>query len=152
MDDRAARLLAVEPTHQTVINPHSATPERPATEQEKVYVLDTNVLIHDPKSLLSFEEHRVVIPMTVLEELDHLKTGKSNISADCRQAIRQIDGVLGGSTPEEVEQGVPIPRKARRQLQLPGQVIAGAHALQLITQHGGQFAVQRLGLSRQVHV
>lgn len=113
MDDRAARLQAVEASHQMVTPSDStATPERPATEQEKVYVLDTNVLIHDPKSLLSFEEHRVVIPMTVLEELDHLKSGKSNVAADCRQAIRQIDAVLGASAPEEVEQGVPIPRGA----------------------------------------
>jgi len=41
---------------------------------KKAYVLDTNVLIHDPNSLLNFEEHRVIIPMTVLEELDKLKS------------------------------------------------------------------------------
>src|SRR5690606_10051734 len=55
--------------------------------QEKVYVLDTNVLIHDPNSVLNFEENRVVIPMTVLEELDHLKNGKASAAADCRAAI-----------------------------------------------------------------
>lgn len=77
---------------------------------EKVYVIDTNVLIHDPNSLLNFEEHRVVIPMTVLEELDKLKTGKSHVAADCRAAIRQIDRILGQSSPEQVEQGIPILR------------------------------------------
>ncbi|MCH8544580.1 MAG: PhoH family protein [Alcanivorax sp.] len=78
--------------------------------QEKVYVLDTNVLIHDPNSLLNFEEHRVVVPMTVLEELDRLKSGKSHIAADCRAAIRLIDKVLGPASPDQVDAGVPIPR------------------------------------------
>jgi PhoH-like ATPase len=55
------------------------------------YVLDTNVLIHDPDSVLKFEEHRVIIPMTVLEELDKLKSGKASVSMECRAAIRLID-------------------------------------------------------------
>ena len=75
-----------------------------------LYVLDTNVLIHDPNALLNFQEHHVVIPMTVLEELDKLKTGKHTVAAECRQAIRLIDQVLGGASPEEVESGVPISR------------------------------------------
>ncbi|WP_426416117.1 PhoH family protein [Aestuariirhabdus sp. LZHN29] len=74
------------------------------------YILDTNVLIHDPNAIFNFEEHRVMVPMTVLEELDKLKTGKLTIAADCRQAIRQIDNIVGNSTPEEIDQGVPIPR------------------------------------------
>ena len=53
-----------------------------------LYILDTNVLIHDPTALLEFEEHHVVIPMTVLEELDKLKSGRNALAADCRQAIR----------------------------------------------------------------
>ncbi|MES2818318.1 MAG: PhoH family protein [Pseudomonadota bacterium] len=75
-----------------------------------LYALDTNVLIHDPNALLNFEEHHVAIPMTVLEELDKLKTGKQGIAAECRQAIRLIDQILGTATPQEVENGVPIPR------------------------------------------
>ncbi|WP_259465907.1 PIN domain-containing protein, partial [Pseudomonas aeruginosa] len=78
--------------------------------QPTLYVLDTNVLIHDPNALLNFQEHRVAIPMTVLEELDKLKTGKHTIAAECRQAIRLIDQVLGEATPEQVEGGVPIQR------------------------------------------
>ncbi|MGV8844420.1 MAG: PhoH family protein [Pseudomonas sp.] len=75
-----------------------------------LYALDTNVLIHDPNALLNFEEHQVAIPMTVLEELDKLKAGKLGIAAECRQAIRLIDQILGTATPQEVESGVPIPR------------------------------------------
>ncbi|MCP5206103.1 MAG: PhoH family protein [Hahellaceae bacterium] len=78
--------------------------------RKKVYVLDTNVLIHDPNAILNFEEHQVIIPMTVLEELDKLKAGKQTIAADCRQAIRTIDNLLGDATPKQIEKGVPIKR------------------------------------------
>lgn len=74
------------------------------------YVIDTNVLIHDPQALLNFEEHHVALPMTVLEELDKLKTGKHSVAAECRQAIRLIDKLLGEATPEQIEAGVPITR------------------------------------------
>ncbi|MDX1754424.1 MAG: PhoH family protein [Marinobacter sp.] len=75
-----------------------------------MYVLDTNVLIHDPNALLNFEEHDVIIPMTVLEELDNLKSGKQAVAADCRQAIRNIDKLLGDAVPKDIERGVPIKR------------------------------------------
>jgi PhoH-like ATPase len=74
------------------------------------YVLDTNVLIHDPTAVRSFDEHHVVIPITVLEELDTLKSGRHDVAADCRQAIREIDSILGRASPESVETGVPIQR------------------------------------------
>ena len=76
----------------------------------KLYVLDTNVLIHDPAAILNFEEHQVVIPMTVLEELDKLKMGKAAIATDCREAIRKIDKIIGDASPTEVAKGVPIIR------------------------------------------
>ncbi|WP_328187057.1 PhoH family protein [Marinobacter sp. OP 3.4] len=75
-----------------------------------MYVLDTNVLIHDPNALLNFEEHDVILPMTVLEELDSLKSGKQAVAADCRQAIRNIDKLLGDASPKDIEKGVPIVR------------------------------------------
>lgn len=81
--------------------------------KKKAYVLDTNVLIHDPNAILNFEEHQVIIPMTVLEELDKLKAGKQAIAADCRQAIRMIDQMLGDATPKQIEKGVPIKRSEK---------------------------------------
>ncbi|MED5432496.1 MAG: PhoH family protein [Pseudomonadota bacterium] len=107
MEERAARLHTLSTSHYASASQNDSTIEQ---EQKKTYVIDTNVLIHDPNSLLNFEEHRVVIPMTVLEELDKLKSGKSHTAADCRAAIRQIDKVLGHATPEQVEAGIPIPR------------------------------------------
>src|SRR5690625_3670220 len=86
-------------------------------ELSTLYVLDTNVLIHDPTALLNFEEHHVMIPMTVLEELDKLKGGHKAVAADCRLAIREIDKILCRATPEEVMNVVPLRRADPRTLQ-----------------------------------
>lgn len=83
----------------------SSTPSSPI-----FYVLDTNVLIHDPTAIHNFDEHHVVIPITVLEELDSLKSGRQSVAADCRQAIRELDKLLGRAEPGDVEAGVIIPR------------------------------------------
>lgn len=85
--------------------------------RKKAYIIDTNVLIHDPNSVLNFEEHRVIIPMTVLEELDKLKSGKVSVSAECRAAIRLIDKILGDAEPDKIRQGVPIWRDITRSYQ-----------------------------------
>lgn len=82
--------------------------------RKKAYIIDTNVLIHDPNSVLNFEEHRVIIPMVVLEELDNLKSGKISVSAECRAAIRLIDKILGDAEPDKIRQGVPIWRDITR--------------------------------------
>lgn len=78
-------------------------------EEKKMYVLDTNVLLHEPLAFLSFEEHDVIIPMTVLEELDHIKDRKKDVSRDARVAIRSLEGVLHNATPEEMIEGVALP-------------------------------------------
>lgn len=104
------------PAVKALKNPsaQSVSPSATQTASQPIrYVLDTNVLIHDPVALLNFEEHHVVIPMTVLEELDKLKTGKQALAADSRQAIREIDRILGRASPDEIERGVPIRRDAK---------------------------------------
>ena len=70
-------------------------PEAFLLMSKKTFVLDTNVLLHDPISVFNFHEHAVVIPMTVLEELDDIKDRKKNVAAEARSAIRMIDEVLG---------------------------------------------------------
>jgi len=60
-------------------------------KHRKIFVLDTNVLIHDPQSVFSFDEHDVVVPFAVLEELDRLKKGHGEIAASARAALRTID-------------------------------------------------------------
>ena len=51
---------------------------------KKLFVLDTNVLMHDPTALFRFQEHNIFIPMVVLEELDHGKKGMSDVSRNVR--------------------------------------------------------------------
>ena len=60
-------------------------------DKPRVFVLDTNVLLHDPMSIFRFEEHDVFLPMTTLEELDNHKTGVSDIARTARQVSRSID-------------------------------------------------------------
>lgn len=75
----------------------------------RLYVLDTNVLLHDPNCLTEFKEQDIVIPITVLEELDRIKDRKQNVSQEARYAIRKIDQILSAAkSPEEINSGVPI--------------------------------------------
>lgn len=60
-------------------------------DRKKLYILDTNVLIHDPKALVRFSEANVAIPLTVLEELDKFKTDNSQRGFSAREAIRTLD-------------------------------------------------------------
>src|SRR5512140_426002 len=73
----------------------------------KLFVLDTNVLMHDPTSLFRFEEHDIYLPMFVLEELDNNKKGMSEVARNARQASRFLDGLVGEST-QNIETGVPL--------------------------------------------
>ncbi|MEE4661724.1 MAG: PhoH family protein [Halieaceae bacterium] len=85
-------------------------PTQPALSRRKIYVLDTNVLLHDPTSLVAFNEHHVVIPMTVLEELDHIKDRRDKtVSREARIAIQMIDKVVDEASPQALQEGVPIP-------------------------------------------
>src|SRR5574342_1162218 len=60
----------------------------------KLFVLDTNVLMHDPTSLFRFEEHDLYIPMATLEELDNNKIGMSEVARNARQASRYLDEMI----------------------------------------------------------
>ncbi len=62
----------------------------------KLFVLDTNVLMHDPMCLFRFEEHDIFLPMVVLEELDGHKKGTTEVARNARQASRMLDQLAGG--------------------------------------------------------
>ncbi len=72
----------------------ATTRRRLRDERSKVFVLDTNVLLHDPTSLFRFEEHDVYLPMMVLEELDHNKKGMSEVARNARQVSRTLDALI----------------------------------------------------------
>jgi PhoH-like ATPase len=63
-------------------------------KDKRLYVLDTNVLMHDPASMFRFEEHDVFLPMIVLEELDAAKKGLTEVSRNVRQVSRFIGEMM----------------------------------------------------------
>ena len=79
------------------------------TRAKRLFVLDTNVLMHDPTAIFRFAEHDVYLPMVVLEELDANKKGMSEASRNTRQASRFLDDMIRGVTKEKIDAGLPIP-------------------------------------------
>jgi len=80
-------------------------------QARKIYILDTNVLIHDPTALQHFDEHDVVIPIVVLEEMDKVKRGMDELARNVREVSRQLDE-LSASCPV-LEHGCPLPGGGR---------------------------------------
>ena len=74
--------------------PGKTASKTPAT---KIFILDTNVLMHDPTSLYRFEEHDVFVPIMTLEELDANKKGMSEVARNARQASRMMDEIVCGT-------------------------------------------------------
>ncbi|PQO33551.1 PhoH family protein [Blastopirellula marina] len=72
-----------------------------AQTQLKLFVLDTNVILHDARSFQNFKEHDVALPITVLEELDRFKKGNEDINFQAREFLRQIDQMTGDVLSEE---------------------------------------------------
>ncbi len=75
----------------------------------RLFVLDTNVLMHDPTALFRFQEHDIHLPMMVLEELDHAKKGVSEVARNVRQVSRFLDDVIAGASKDEIDRGLPLP-------------------------------------------
>ena len=73
----------------------AAQPKKKADGPKKMFVLDTNVLMHDPMSLFRFDEHDIFLPMVVLEELDGHKKGTTEVARNARQASRSLDALAG---------------------------------------------------------
>ncbi|WP_133501262.1 PhoH family protein [Cognatilysobacter terrigena] len=78
------------------------------TAGKRIYVLDTNVLMHDPTALFRFEEHDVYLPMTVIEELDRGKKGTSEASRNARQASRYLNELIQSHGHEALTAGIPL--------------------------------------------
>ena len=80
----------------------------------KLFVLDTNVLMHDPTSLFRFEEHDIYVPMATLEELDNNKKGMSEVSRNARQASRFLDEIISHAE-VGIEEGIPLEAHGNKQ-------------------------------------
>src|SRR5207302_10629969 len=73
---------------------------------KKNYILDTNVLLHDPNSLLKFEEHLVLLPIEVIEEIDRFKRESTELAQNARAVSRMLDGFRGAG---RLSEGVKLP-------------------------------------------
>ena len=81
-------------------------------ETKRLFVLDTNVLMHDPSCLFRFDEHDLYLPMVVLEELDAGKKGMSEVARNVRQVSRYLDGLCSGVS--DFSEGIPLPNTEGR--------------------------------------
>jgi PhoH-like ATPase len=88
------------------------------TRGKRIYVLDTNVLMHDPTALFRFEEHDVFMPMTVLEELDAAKKGTSETSRNARQVSRFLNELVVAGNSRDIDEGIDL--KLPQGIQLKG--------------------------------
>ena len=77
------------------------------TGPPSLFVLDTNVLMHDPASLFRFAEHDLYLPMTTLEELDNHKKGMSEVARNARTVSRSLDQLIAG-TSGSLDDGIPL--------------------------------------------
>jgi len=75
---------------------------------KRLFILDTNVLMHDPTALFRFQEHDVYLPMVVLEEMDAGKKGVSEVARNVRQVSRFLDELMRDIGVDEIEQGIPL--------------------------------------------
>ena len=99
-------------------------PRKPKVK--KLFVLDTNVLMHDPTSLFRFDEHDVYLPIATLEELDQHKRGLSDVSRNARQASRFLDEIVTGDL-ESIKKGLSI--KTREGQQSRGRLFLQTEAI-----------------------
>ncbi len=79
-----------------------------ALTEKRVFVLDTNVLMHDPTALFRFDEHDVYLPMTVLEEIDAGKKGMSEAARNARQFSRFIDDLIHDLNKDAIDAGISL--------------------------------------------
>jgi PhoH-like ATPase len=100
------------------------------TRSKRIYVLDTNVLMHDPTALFKFQEHDVFLPMMVLEELDAAKKGMSEVSRNARQVSRLLNELVESNGADQVATGLRLLRPQSLQLDVsrtPGKLLFQTH-------------------------
>jgi len=81
----------------------------------KLFVLDTNVLMHDPTSLFRFEEHDIYLPMVTLEELDNHKKGMSEVARNARQVSRSLDALMADIADDAIDDGIQLAKLGNKE-------------------------------------
>jgi len=108
--ESAQRQIAAEPA----VAPTSKARKPVHSGPAKLFVLDTNVLLHDPMCLFRFEEHDIFLPMIVLEELDAHKKGMTEVARNARQTSRSLDA-LAGHQGSDITTGLPLNSTGHRE-------------------------------------
>ena len=119
-DSEHAGVAALEsqrkPSPQALFRPQAMPkPKTPKhSGPSKLFVLDTNVLMHDPMCLFRFEEHDIYLPMIVLEELDGHKKGMTEVARNARQTSRTLDA-LAGTSGADIAKGLKLDTTGHRE-------------------------------------
>jgi len=100
------------PTSRAATKPKKAK----STGPTKLFVLDTNVLMHDPMCLYRFEEHDVFLPMIVLEELDSNKKGMTEVARNARQTSRSLDALVAHHQDADITTGIQLSGTGHREV------------------------------------
>jgi PhoH-like ATPase len=109
----------------------------------KNYILDTNVLLHDPNSLLNFQEHNVLIPIEVIEEIDRFKREPTELGQNARTVSRALDGLRNQG---RLSEGVALPNRGRLRIIFNEKNGVGAPTF---TNHAADSRIVALALSVQ---
>lgn len=104
-----SRIGYSQPYRGNATNSKGFTAMEDMMKDNRLFVLDTNVLMHDPSAIYRFEEHDIYLPMVVLEELDSHKTGLSEVARNVRQTNRMLVELMSNSTHEAISDGLQIP-------------------------------------------
>jgi len=96
-------------------------------EGKRLFVLDTNVLIHDPTAIFRFKEHDIFLPMIVLEELDNMKKGASEVARNARQMSRFLDELLSDNSVEQIKNGLPLEQQLSENIAPTGHLFFQTH-------------------------
>ena len=107
--DLPVKEKSIAKTQRSDAHPKSPT-SRSADKRgvTKLFVLDTNVLMHDPSSLFRFAEHDIYLPMITLEELDNHKKGMSEVARNARQVSRSLDALVADVSELAIDGGIPL--------------------------------------------
>ncbi|MGV8899737.1 MAG: PhoH family protein [Burkholderiaceae bacterium] len=108
-----AALLQAKPVERHLKSSTSRAADKAGVH--KLFVLDTNVLMHDPASLFRFEEHDVYLPMMTLEELDDHKKGMSEVARNARQVSRSLDALVANTPDNAIENGIPLAKLGNKE-------------------------------------
>ena len=110
---RAVNTSAPVPTHHKPAH-RSSRKKTIANATRKLFVLDTNVMLHDPSCFFRFEEHDVYLPLITLEELDNHKKGTTETARHGRQVSRLLDELMN-SSPNGMDDGIPLTNRENQQ-------------------------------------